>query len=61
MNETVLDNQINPVKVPKLDTLMFSLRDSEYIYAAKIKREHQNLRRLKNWTGAHYVKVETAD
>jgi hypothetical protein len=61
MHETVLDNQMNPVKVPKLDTLMFSLRDREYLDLAVEKRARQNARRLKNWTGAHYVKVETAD
>jgi len=59
--QTVLDNQIKTVQTPKMDTLMFSLRDREYLDLAVEKRARQNERRLKNWTGERYVKAEAAD
>lgn len=61
---TLLDNRIETVQAPTMDDLISAAQtphDKFSLLDAAARRTRQNARRLKNWTGAYYVKVETAD
>jgi len=64
--ETVLDNQIETVQsgASFFDNLLdktHTVFEKQAILNAIAKRDRKNASRLKNWTGARYVKVEAAD